>query len=69
MLSKYKFTSDYFWIGRSFRFDCKKRYHNEKFHFSLNLCEIRKNCEGKNCSFQKYLQFFSYANMSPMDIK
>ena len=26
---------------RSFRFNCKKRYKNEKFYFKPNLCEIR----------------------------
>ena len=29
----------------SFRFNCKKRYKNEKFYFVPNLFKIRKKCK------------------------
>ena len=52
----YKFGFDYFLEKRTVFILIKKNVKNKKPWFPAKLCEIRKNVNKQNCSFQKDLQ-------------
>ena len=53
----YKFYFDHFLIKcKVFVLDVKNVIKNQKLNFSDKLCNIKKNVEEQNCSFQKDVQ-------------